>query len=93
MTSTLISRNVTVNGHRTSIRLEPEMWDAMDEVCALQRVTMHEFCSLVERERRASSLTAGVRVALLGYFREASKGEHIAMAMRPQPAARAAASA
>ncbi|MCA8931848.1 MAG: ribbon-helix-helix domain-containing protein, partial [Rhodospirillaceae bacterium] len=31
MTSTLLSRNITVDGHRTSIRLEPEMWEALDE--------------------------------------------------------------
>jgi predicted DNA-binding ribbon-helix-helix protein len=27
--STLISRNITVNGKRTSMRLEPAMWEAL----------------------------------------------------------------
>ena len=29
--STLVSRNVTIGGHRTSCRLEPYMWDALYE--------------------------------------------------------------
>ena len=73
MMSTLISRNVTIAGHRTSIRLEPEMWDAMEEVCRAKGLSVHDFCSQVDQDRRASSLTAAVRVALLGHFRAASR--------------------
>ena len=27
--SVLVSRNVRVEGHRTSVRLEPDMWEAL----------------------------------------------------------------
>jgi len=39
--STLVSRNVTIGGHRTSCRLEPFMWDALYDICARERVTIH----------------------------------------------------
>ncbi len=73
MPSTLDSRNITIDGQRTSIRLEPYMWDALEEICAIEGLTIHEFCSRVERTRGASSRTAAIRVAILQYYREGLK--------------------
>lgn len=39
--SSLISRNITVRGHRTSIRLEPEMWDALKDIAHREGTTIH----------------------------------------------------
>lgn len=72
MQSTLISRNVTVSGHRTSIRLEPAMWDALNEVCHREAKTVHEICTTVDRLRQQSSLTAALRVYIIDYFRSAA---------------------
>lgn len=69
--STLVNRNVTVNGHRTSMRLEPAMWDALEDICRREGLTIHEVCSLVDTRRSQSSLTAAMRVFILGYFRAA----------------------
>jgi predicted DNA-binding ribbon-helix-helix protein len=68
----LISRNVTVSGRRTSIRLEPEMWDGLVEICRRESVTPHQLTTLVDRCRHRSSLTAKLRVFILAYFRKAS---------------------
>lgn len=69
--SSLVNRNITVNGHRTSMRLEPAMWEALEDICRLEAKTVHEVCSLVEEHRTQSSLTAAMRVFILGYFRAA----------------------
>jgi len=69
--STLVNRNVTVNGHRTSMRLEPEMWDALEDICRREGTTVNALCSQVDGERTQSSLTAAMRVFILGYFRNA----------------------
>lgn len=69
--STLVNRNVTVNGHRTSMRLEPAMWDALEDLCRRESLTIHRVCSLVDARRRESSLTAAIRVFILAYFRAA----------------------
>jgi len=70
--SSLISGNVTVAGRRTSVRLEPPMWAALREVCARERKSLHALVTDIHRDRRASSLTAAIRVFLLGYFRSAA---------------------
>ena len=70
--STLINRNVTVAGRRTSLRLEPAMWDALEEVARRERSTVHQICALVDARRSESSLTAAIRVFILGYYRAAA---------------------
>ncbi|MEJ0062010.1 MAG: ribbon-helix-helix domain-containing protein [Alphaproteobacteria bacterium] len=74
--SNLVSRNVTVDGHRTSVRLEPEMWEAVKEICRRERASLHEICTMVAQYRRPnSSLTAAVRVFIMAYFRTAATDE------------------
>ncbi|MFC7332433.1 ribbon-helix-helix domain-containing protein [Rhodocista pekingensis] len=68
-----IIRNVTVLGQRTSVRLEPEMWDALLDVCRREGRSVHEVCSrIAEAKPPAASLTAAIRVFLLSYFRRAA---------------------
>jgi predicted DNA-binding ribbon-helix-helix protein len=70
--STLVSRNVTVNARRTSLRLEPPMWDALAEIARREAMTIHQLCALVDARRHESSLTAAIRVFALSYFRAAA---------------------
>ena len=71
--TTLVSRNVVVGKHRTSIRLEPEMWVALKDVCRRERATLHDICSLVATEKpTGTSLTAAIRVFIMAYFRSAA---------------------
>ncbi len=74
--STLISKNITILGRRTSVRLEPEMWDALYDVAKREEATIHNICSLIHlRKVQESTLTAAIRVFLLLYFRAAATSE------------------
>ncbi len=73
--STLVNRNVTVGGRRTSLRLEPAMWDAWEEICRREEMSQHELCAMIDERRRASSLTAAIRVFIVNYFRAAATEE------------------
>lgn len=73
--STAKSRNVTVRGHRTSLRLQQDLWDAIEEICARERLTIHEFCTRIADNKHVGSLTSHVRVYTLCYFREAATDE------------------
>ena len=72
MASTLVSRNIIVSGHRTSMRLERAMWEALFEVCRRERNTIHAICTHVDETRHESSLTAALRVFIVTYFRTAA---------------------
>lgn len=74
--STLVSRNITVKGRRTSVRLEPEMWTALREIAGRERCTIHDICTLISvRKKTNTSLTAAIRVFLMLYFRAATTEE------------------
>ena len=70
--STLVNRNVTIGGRRTSLRLEPPMWEALQEIALREGISAHELCSEVEADRQESTLTAAIRVHILNYFRAAA---------------------
>ena len=71
--SSLVSRNITILGRRTSIRLEPEMWTALNDISKRERCSIHDICGLVyTRKKEQTSLTAAIRVFLILYYRAAS---------------------
>lgn len=70
--STLVNRNVLLANRRTSLRLEPAMWEALEEVCRREGITIHDVSAMVDSGRSASTLTAAIRVFVLGYFRRAA---------------------
>lgn len=70
----LVARNVTVAGRRTSLRLEPELWRALEEICGMEQMSIHDICGLVDNRRNGLSRTSAVRVFALLYFRTAARG-------------------
>jgi predicted DNA-binding ribbon-helix-helix protein len=70
--SSLVIHNVVVGSHRTSVRLEPVMWDALRDIAHRHRVTLHNLVTDIDRERTASSLTAAIRVYIVDFYRAAA---------------------
>jgi len=71
--SALVVHNVNVHGHRTSIRLEPQLWDILAEICRREYCTPHDVCSYAaKRKLPHGSLASSLRVVILDYFRTSS---------------------
>src|ERR1700683_4351892 len=93
--SALVVRNVKVRGHRTSIRLEPQIWDTLAEICRREFCTPRDVCSYVaDRKHPHSSLASALRVFILDYFRtcatedahtRAGHGQGMFMAHKQEP--------
>lgn len=73
--STLVNRNIRIEGRRTSLRLEPTMWDALDEICHRETITRDQLCEMIYKFQHASTLTAAVRVFVVSYYRAAATEE------------------
>jgi len=71
----LRSGNIVVNGHRTSIRLEPEMWSALTEIAAAEGLRINEMVSRIANRARTGSLTSAVRVFIMAYYRSKAHGD------------------
>ena len=73
--SRLVNRNITAGAGRTSMRLEPEVWDALREVCLREGIELRDLIRTVERSATAGGRTSAVRVHVLEYFRAAATTE------------------
>ena len=69
--SSLVIRNIVVAGHRTSVRLEPTMWEALHEITHQRQTNLNELVTEIDRRRDASSLTAAIRVYIVDFYRNA----------------------
>ncbi|HEY8191757.1 MAG TPA: ribbon-helix-helix domain-containing protein [Alphaproteobacteria bacterium] len=68
----LTIRNIVVEGQRTTIRLEAEMWEALHEIAVRENCQVNDLCSFVhETKKPGSSLTAAIRVFVMMYFKSA----------------------
>lgn len=61
---------LNLSTRRTSLRLEPYLWDALHEISRREARTVHDICSEIDAQRDGTGLTAAVRVFILRYFRE-----------------------
>ena len=59
--SSLVMHNIVVAGRRTSIRIEPAIWEALKSIARQQGVSVHELVSDIDRARPASSLSSAIR--------------------------------
>jgi len=73
----LVSRNIRLDDHRTSIRLEPEMWDALAEIAALEGDSVHDLCARVDEKRGGLGRTAAIRVFIVSYFRDLGRAARL----------------
>lgn len=69
--STLRNRNITTDKGRTSMRLEPELWQALRDICAREGVALRDLIGQIESEA-AGGRTSQVRVFVIDYFRAAA---------------------
>src|SRR4029077_6908964 len=70
--SRLINRNIIAGRGRTSMRLEPELWDALADIFVRERRDMNRLVRWIEAAGHSGGRTSAVRVFVLQYFRAAA---------------------
>ncbi len=66
-------RNVRIDGRRTSLRLAPEYWSALDQIRQRERFALHDLCTFIQHRDPQRSLASAVRVFVTFYFRELAR--------------------
>lgn len=66
--SRLVNRNVVAERGRTSMRLEPELWDLLTEICEREARDMSTLVRQIEAAGHAGGRTSAVRVYVTSYF-------------------------
>ena len=60
-----LKRSLSIAGHRTSLSLEPEFWDALQQAAAARGLSISALVSEIDQTRGARNLSSAVRVWLL----------------------------
>lgn len=57
-----ISRNVRINGRRTTLKLENEFWETLETLAYQNKLTVDAICSKVSEASEGGNLTSAMRV-------------------------------
>ncbi|VAV86503.1 hypothetical protein MNBD_ALPHA08-1053 [hydrothermal vent metagenome] len=58
-------RSITIAGHRTSLSLEPEFWDAIKSLAKAQNLSTAQLITKIDQSRSDRNLSSACRVYVL----------------------------
>ena len=62
-------RNVRLAHLRTTIVLEPYIWECISDIMQRETISLDAFCQEIDKRRQFSSLASSLRIVTLLYFR------------------------
>ena len=64
-----LRKNVFIGKHRTSISLETQVWDALEDVYGREEMNLDSVCTATNDRRLRPSMSSSIHMFLLIYFR------------------------
>jgi predicted DNA-binding ribbon-helix-helix protein len=65
----VMKRSVSIAGHRTSVSLEPEFWDALAALARTRRTSVSGLIVEIDAQRGQRNLSSAIRVWVLNEVR------------------------
>lgn len=75
MSFTPMCRNARIGGRRTSIRMEPILWEALDDIAQRENKDVTYILSLIDEKREDAGLTSSVRAFIISYYYAVTSNE------------------
>lgn len=69
----LVKKSFTLHGHRTSIALEREFWEALQHMALTRACTISTLISQIDNSRNEAPLASSLRIAALSHFRQVAE--------------------
>jgi predicted DNA-binding ribbon-helix-helix protein len=85
MKSTIVKHSVVINGHKTSVSLEPAFWSIVREIASGENTTVSAVLRRVDGDRKHSNLSSAVRVYVLEHVRAQVAAQEMPSATLPPP--------
>ena len=60
---------MTISGHRTSVSLEEEFWQAFNEIAERRNKPLAELVREIDRKRADRGLSSAIRIYVLNYYK------------------------
>jgi predicted DNA-binding ribbon-helix-helix protein len=65
----IIKRSVVLDGHKTSVSLENELWDGLCEIARRESLTTSALVKRIAHGRKSDNLSSAIRVFVFNHFR------------------------
>jgi predicted DNA-binding ribbon-helix-helix protein len=63
-------RDITINGHRSSVSLEEPFWESLKAIAAESDLTLMGIVDQIYRTRKTANLSSEIRQFVLAYYQE-----------------------
>lgn len=67
--SSVVKRSIIRDGHKSSVSLEDQFWDALREIAERERVTVSTLVSTIDHGPNRRNLSSAIRVFVLDHYR------------------------
>ena len=65
-----VKHSLTLHGHRTSVSLEPEFWDAFQAIAESEGVPLNQLAARIDDARKGDAgLASAIRVFVLEHYK------------------------
>lgn len=81
--ASLTKRSLTIAGHRTSLSLEPEFWEALKAEAHAAQKSLSQLASEIDQARGTRNLSSAIRVWLLAEVQRRAQTPAIPPAQTP----------
>lgn len=72
---TITARNIYTNGKRTSVRIEPQIWYGLNDICNSLRIKSYDLINqLYTRTGKNDNFSSNIRVYVCEFYRHRYNG-------------------
>jgi predicted DNA-binding ribbon-helix-helix protein len=68
MKSLVVKRSIFLAGHKTSVSLEDDFWNALKQIAGDRHVTLSELVGSIKSQRQHGNLSSALRLFVLNYY-------------------------
>jgi len=69
MKSPVVKRSIVIAGHKTSVSLEDDFWEALKDIAARRNATLSDLVAGIDASRTHGNLSSAIRLFVLDHFR------------------------
>jgi predicted DNA-binding ribbon-helix-helix protein len=73
MKSHVVKRSIVIAGHKTSVSLEDQFWNALKDIATTQDTTLSDLVAEIDSSRMQGNLSSAIRLFVLEKFLPAGR--------------------
>jgi predicted DNA-binding ribbon-helix-helix protein len=68
--SLVLKRSTIIDGHRTSVSLEDDFWNALKDIAYKRSETLSDLIASIDHNREFANLSSALRVFVLEFYKD-----------------------